>query len=90
MNKNNNKLSVSFEFFPPSTPKANDNLWLAIEKLSPLNPDFISVTYGAGGTTRERTHDTLKKIIDTTDLKPAGKGEQSNGKPMPLFPAANA
>ena len=68
---NNTKPSVSFEFFPPATPKAYDNLWLAINKLAPLNPDFISVTYGAGGTTRERTHDTLKKIIDTTDLKPA-------------------
>jgi methylenetetrahydrofolate reductase (NADPH) len=68
---NTNKISISFEFFPPSTPKANENLWFAIEKLAPLNPDFISVTYGAGGTTRERTHDTLKKIIETTDLKPA-------------------
>lgn len=66
-----NKISISFEFFPPSTPRANENLWFAIEKLAPLNPDFISVTYGAGGTTRERTHDTLKKIIETTDLKPA-------------------
>jgi methylenetetrahydrofolate reductase (NADPH) len=69
--KNNNKISISFEFFPPSTPKAYENLWLAIDKLAPLNPDFVSVTYGAGGTTRERTHDTLKKIIETTDLKPA-------------------
>jgi methylenetetrahydrofolate reductase (NADPH) len=65
------KPSVSFEFFPPSNPKAHDNLWLAIDKLAPLKPDFISVTYGAGGTTRERTHDTLKKIIETTNLKPA-------------------
>ncbi len=64
-------LSISFEFFPPATPKAYENLWLAIAKLAPLNPDFISVTYGAGGTTRERTHDTLKKIIQTTALKPA-------------------
>lgn len=70
MNSNKN-ISISFEFFPPATPKAYENLWFAIEKLVPLNPDFISVTYGAGGTTRERTHDTLKKIIETTNLKPA-------------------
>ncbi len=71
MHHNHKRPAISFEFFPPATPKAQDNLWLAIDKLAPLNPEFISVTYGAGGTTRERTHDTLKKIIDTTDLKPA-------------------
>jgi methylenetetrahydrofolate reductase (NADPH) len=65
------KLSVSFEFFPPATEKSNLALWEAIEKLAPLNPNFISVTYGAGGSTRERTHQTLEKIIQTTNLKPA-------------------
>jgi methylenetetrahydrofolate reductase (NADPH) len=71
MNNNNKNITVSFEFFPPSTPKATESLWHAIDKLKPLKPDFVSVTYGAGGTTRDRTHNTLKKIIETTDLKPA-------------------
>ncbi len=64
-------LSISFEFFPPATSKAEEHLWQAIEKLAPLNPDFVSVTYGAGGTTRERTHNTLQKILTQTNLKPA-------------------
>jgi len=65
------KTKISFEFFPPKTRSMTLNLWKAIKKLEPLNPDFVSVTYGAGGTTRERTHKTIKKILDNTNLKPA-------------------
>ena len=64
-------IKVSFEFFPPATAIAEAHLWEAIEKLAPLLPNFVSVTYGAGGTTRERTHNTLKRILQETALKPA-------------------
>src|ERR1700741_3442118 len=63
--------AVSFEFFPPKTAEMETQLWLAIRKLAPLRPDFVSVTYGAGGSTRDRTHATVKRIIDETELKPA-------------------
>ncbi|MEM0929832.1 MAG: methylenetetrahydrofolate reductase [NAD(P)H] [Pseudomonadota bacterium] len=59
---------VSFEFFPPKTEKMAVNLWEAIEKLRPLDPTFVSVTYGAGGSTRERTHTTVERIIQDTDI----------------------
>ena len=62
---------VSFEFFPPKTEKLELNLWEAIGKLAPLNPAFVSVTYGAGGTTRDRTHRTVSRIVQETTLKPA-------------------
>ena len=62
---------VSFEFFPPKTPQMEENLWQAITRLAPLDPAFVSVTYGAGGSTRERTHRTVKRILDETSLKPA-------------------
>jgi methylenetetrahydrofolate reductase (NADPH) len=64
-------LKVSFEFFPPKTPEMDVTLWDAIRRLEPLSPSFVSVTYGAGGSTRERTHATLKRIVDDTALKPA-------------------
>jgi methylenetetrahydrofolate reductase (NADPH) len=64
-------LRVSFEFFPPKTEKMEDALWMAIKRLAPLAPRFVSVTYGAGGTTRERTHATVARIVRETDLKPA-------------------
>lgn len=63
--------NVSFEFFPPKTDEAEANLWKAIQRLAPLNPAFVSVTYGAGGSTRERTHRTVTRILAETDLKPA-------------------
>ena len=68
---NRREVGVSFEFFPPKTDEMEQKLWQAITKLEKLNPDFISVTYGAGGSTRERTHQTVKRILSETDLKPA-------------------
>ncbi|BCW88722.1 5,10-methylenetetrahydrofolate reductase [Alphaproteobacteria bacterium SO-S41] len=64
-------LNVSFEFFPPKNDAAEQTLWQSIGRLAPLNPSFVSVTYGAGGSTRERTHATVKRIVDETALKPA-------------------
>jgi methylenetetrahydrofolate reductase (NADPH) len=64
-------VEVSFEFFPPSTDKAADTLWASIKRLAPLNPAYVSVTYGAGGTTRERTHATVARIRQETNLEPA-------------------
>ncbi len=64
-------ISVSFEFSPPRTPEAEEALWATIKRLEPLSPSFVSVTYGAGGTTRERTHATVKRIVEETSLKPA-------------------
>ena len=64
-------MRVSFEFFPPKTDEMERSLWEAIGRLAPLAPLFVSVTYGAGGSTRERTHATVKRIINETALKPA-------------------
>ena len=64
-------IRVSFEFFPPKTEEMEKNLWEAIERLSPLSPNFVSVTYGAGGSTRERTHATVTRILSQTALTPA-------------------
>jgi methylenetetrahydrofolate reductase (NADPH) len=64
-------ISVSFEFFPPKTEKMGETLWESIQTLEPLNPRFVSVTYGAGGSTRERTHATVERILNETDLTPA-------------------
>ena len=63
--------AVSFEFFPPKTEKMEEQLWEAITELAPLAPRFVSVTYGAGGSTRERTHATVSRIIRETSLVPA-------------------
>lgn len=63
--------SVSFEFFPPKTLEMEEQLWRSIRRLEPLMPEFVSVTYGAGGSTRDRTHSTVKRIVDETKLVPA-------------------
>ena len=64
-------IKVSFEFFPPKTDDMERRLLSAINNLKVLKPLFVSVTYGAGGSTRQRTHNTIKTILETTDLKPA-------------------
>ncbi|MBX9773530.1 MAG: methylenetetrahydrofolate reductase [NAD(P)H] [Xanthobacteraceae bacterium] len=64
-------MNVSFEFFPPKTAEMEATLWESITRLAPLRPKFVSVTYGAGGSTRERTHATVKRILGETGLTPA-------------------
>ncbi len=64
-------IDVSFEFFPPKTPKMEETLWQSVRRLEPLCPTFVSVTYGAGGSTRERTHNTVSRIVKETSLRPA-------------------
>jgi methylenetetrahydrofolate reductase (NADPH) len=65
------RIRVSFEFFPPKTDEMERTLWESISRLAPLAPNFVSVTYGAGGSTRERTHATVKRILNETVLTPA-------------------
>jgi methylenetetrahydrofolate reductase (NADPH) len=65
------KPAVSFEFFPPKTEEMERTLWEAVRRLAPLSPRFVSVTYGAGGSTRERTHATITRLIAETTLVPA-------------------
>jgi methylenetetrahydrofolate reductase (NADPH) len=62
---------ISFEFFPPKTEEMERSLWETINRLAPLAPNFVSVTYGAGGSTRERTHSTIARILKETRLTPA-------------------
>ena len=64
-------IAVSFEFFPPKNEKMEAQLWEAVTQLAPLTPRFVSVTYGAGGSTRERTHATVARIVRETALVPA-------------------
>src|SRR5436305_13410424 len=63
--------AISFEFFPPKTEEMERSLWETINRLAPLAPNFVSVTYGAGGSTRERTHSTISRILKETRLTPA-------------------
>src|SRR6185437_15805137 len=65
------RIRTSFEFFPPNTEEMDKILWDSIERLAPLSPNFVSVTYGAGGSTRERTHATVKRMLAETALVPA-------------------
>lgn len=67
-----NTPSISFEFFPPKTAAANAQLWRSVERLAPLNPRYVSVTYGAGGSTRERTMNAIKAIKERAHLSIAG------------------
>ena len=69
--KTRGDIDVSFEFFPPKTEKMGETLWESIQTLAPLEPRFVSVTYGAGGSTRERTHATVERILKETRLTPA-------------------
>lgn len=64
-------ISVSFEFFPPRSKQMVENLWTCIRRLEPLAPRFVSVTYGASGSTRTHTHDTVLRIARQTSLRPA-------------------
>ena len=64
-------IAVSFEFFPPKSEAMAETLWNSIQTLAPLSPRFVSVTYGAGGSTRERTHATVERILKETPLTPA-------------------
>ena len=68
---NKTKPSVSFEFFPPNTDAMKNSLWQSIKRLANLKPQFVSVTYGADGSTRERTHAVVERIIKETCLTPA-------------------
>ena len=63
--------AVSFEFFPPRTAEMEETLWRSVKRLEPLAPRFVSVTYGAGGSTRERTHKTVRRILTESRLVPA-------------------
>ena len=65
------RFNVSFEFFPPATGEMETTLWDSVSRLAPLNPHFVSVTYGAGGKTRELTHATVERIINETPIRPA-------------------
>ncbi|WP_428672867.1 methylenetetrahydrofolate reductase [NAD(P)H] [Roseibium sp.] len=64
-------ITASFEFFPPKSDKMAETLWNTVQRLEPLSPSMFSVTYGAGGSTRERTHRTVERILKETDLAPA-------------------
>ncbi|MGI9413956.1 MAG: methylenetetrahydrofolate reductase [NAD(P)H] [Hyphomicrobiales bacterium] len=65
------EIKASFEFFPPSSEAMEETLWNSVKRLQPIRPQFVSVTYGAGGSTRERTHATIERIVKETDLEPA-------------------
>ena len=65
------KTTVSFEFFPPASEKMEKSLWKAVDLLAPLKPKFVSITYGAGGSTRDRTHATVKRMQEMTGLESA-------------------
>jgi len=67
----NAPITASFEFFPPKSEKMAENLWATVERLAPLAPEFVSVTYGAGGSTRERTHKTVDRILNEARLDTA-------------------
>ena len=71
LSRSGSPIQASFEFFPPKTEEMEKTLWEAIERLAPLAPSSVSVTYGAGGSTRERTHATVARIVRETRLRPA-------------------
>ena len=69
--RDDNELAISFEFFPPKSAAMETRLWETIKRLEPLDPRFVSVTYGADGSTRERTHGTVTRILRETHVLPA-------------------
>ena len=71
INRPGQDVAVSFEFFPPKGEKAEESLWENVQELAPLHPAFVSVTYGAGGSTRERTHRTVTRIAQETGMNVA-------------------
>lgn len=71
MSEQNSQPQVSFEFFPPNSPAMEETLWQSIQRLAPLNPRFVSVTYGADGSTRDRTHRIVRRVIEETGLQGA-------------------
>ncbi len=81
---------VSFEFFPPNTEKMAETLWSAVESLAPLKPRFVSVTYGAGGSTRERTHATVARIVHEAGLPAAAHLTCVNASKAEIAEVANA
>lgn len=64
------RLNVSFEFFPPNTPEMEATLWQSVQRLARFKPAFVSVTYGANASTRDRTHDVIERLVKETDLTP--------------------
>ncbi|MDJ0814310.1 MAG: methylenetetrahydrofolate reductase [Woeseiaceae bacterium] len=68
---NKHSVQVSFEFFPPQSPQMEETLWNSVQKLKALGPSFVSVTYGADGSTRERTHAAVERIVNETNLTAA-------------------
>jgi methylenetetrahydrofolate reductase (NADPH) len=71
LSRSGSPVTVSFEFFPPKTEEMERQLWESIERLAPLGPRFVSVTYGAGGSTRARTHATVARLLNETKVRPA-------------------
>jgi methylenetetrahydrofolate reductase (NADPH) len=71
MPEHTSRPKVSFEFFPPNSPAMEETLWQSIQRLAPLNPRFVSVTYGADGSTRDRTHRIVQRVIKETGLRGA-------------------
>src|SRR5258707_13523811 len=63
--------AVSFEFFPPGDEAMAQQLWQSVQRLAPLHPSFVSVTYGADGSTRTRTHEFVQRVLHETDLRVA-------------------
>ena len=74
-----NSPKISFEFFPPKTEEMERSLWETINRLAPLTPNFVSVTYGAGGSTRERTHSTIARSSPASP--PAPRARSRPGPP---------
>src|SRR5258708_12450009 len=75
--------AISFEFFPPNTEEMEKNLWETIKRLAPLEPSFVSVTYAAGGSTRERTHATISRILKKTGIFPEAHLTSLRASPHP-------